>query len=149
MVICGIEIKIKKGMKMTKKKTQNFKKWGMILGLLTPALSVTGEGLRTVSFEGFSRAPAVDVSASYAYPVPFKPSLGQRSINFINLPSDVTVRIFSMDGDLVRVLHDFRGDGILKWDVTDESGKPLKSDVFFYTIESAEQIKSGRLLVVR
>ncbi len=95
-------------------------------------------------------APAADLSNAYAFPVPFKPSLGQPYISFINLSGEATVRIYDVNGTMVRTLHASKSDsGILKWDVTDDKGNRLSSDVFLYVIESSEQTKSGKLLVVR
>lgn len=96
-----------------------------------------------------SGAPAVDVSNSYAFPVPFKPSEGQQTIQFTNLPSDATIKIFDVAGGLVRTLREPNGEGILHWDVTNDKGEPLASDVFLYSIESAEQKRMGKLMVVR
>ncbi len=122
------------------------------------AVSLAG-GMTFLSLQSFgaseavsmapTRAPAMDLSNAYAFPVPFKPSLGGRSITFVNLSTEATIRIFNLNGDLVRTVHEIDGDGIARWDVTDDSGVSLSSDVFFYTIENGEQVKSGKLLVVK
>lgn len=96
-----------------------------------------------------SRAPASDLSTAYAFPVPFKPSATSTRITFTNLSSEATIRIFSATGELVRTLNEEDGDGFIRWDVTNEQGAPVASDVYFYVIENAEQTKAGKLLVVR
>jgi hypothetical protein len=94
-------------------------------------------------------APASDLSAAYAFPVPFKPSTTSTRITFTNLSTEATIRIYSSSGELVRTLREDQGNGFLRWDVTNEQGQPVASDVYFYVIENAEQTKVGKLLVVR
>ncbi|MBI4396672.1 MAG: T9SS type A sorting domain-containing protein [Elusimicrobia bacterium] len=96
-----------------------------------------------------SKASAADLSGAYAFPVPFKPSLNHDKITFINLSAQATVKIYSLDGNLVKTLHESDSDGILEWDAKNEDGEPVKSDVYVYRIESSEQKKVGKLLVVR
>lgn len=96
-----------------------------------------------------SRAPAADLSTAYAFPVPFKPSATNTRITFTNLSTEATIRIFSATGELVRTLNEDDGDGFIRWDVTNEQGAPVASDVYFYVIENAEQTKAGKLMIVR
>lgn len=114
---------------------------GLALVLAEPALNA---GQSASEFN----APGLDLSTAYAFPVPFKPGQGG-NINFINLSTEATIQIFSLNGELVKTLHEDNSDGILSWDVTDEDGKPLGSDTFFYIIENQEQKKVGKILVVR
>lgn len=127
--------------------------------IIALTLVTTGQilGVMNLGSQLIDRAPShsqtsvsADLSNAYAFPVPYQPSFGQPYISFINLSAEATVRIYDMNGTMVRILHATRlDDGILKWDVRDDKGNPLSSDVFFYVIESSEQKKSGKLLVVR
>jgi hypothetical protein len=101
------------------------------------------------SVYGIIGAPHLDLSNAYAYPVPFKPSLGHREIVFINLSSLATIRIFTISGELVKELNETDADGILRWDVTNSEGQPLASDVYLYLIENDQQKKTGKLIIVR
>ncbi|MGQ0645812.1 MAG: hypothetical protein ACT4O3_10035, partial [Elusimicrobiota bacterium] len=101
------------------------------------------------SVYGIIGAPALDLAAAYAFPVPFKPSLGHRQITFRHISSLATIRIYTVSGELVRELKESDGDGELKWDVTNQHGEPLASDVYLYLIENNEQKKTGKLLIVR
>jgi hypothetical protein len=94
------------------------------------------------------KAPVGDLTNAYAFPVPFRPSPGGR-ITFINLPTEATIKIFDVAGVLQATLSETDGDGILRWDVTGDDGSPLDSDVFLYVIESGDQRKVGKLMVVR
>jgi hypothetical protein len=113
--------------------------------LILSPMSVVAAGLDGAR----QAASALDASSAYAFPVPFRASQSGKAIHFINLPSQATIRIFNAAGELVRTLHEIDGDGQLDWDVTNESGTALASDVFFYAIESDESVKKGKLVVLR
>lgn len=91
-----------------------------------------------------------DLSQTYAYPVPFKPSAGHQKITFAFLPVEGKIRVYSSAGELLRTL-DFSSpiDGKLEWDVTNSDGEKLGSDVYVYILESGGSSKTGKLLVVR
>jgi hypothetical protein len=64
----------------------------------------------------------------------------------------VSVRIYDAAGRLVRTLH----DGVLEvgpidvpFDGRGSRGEVLRSGVYFYRIESAGRVRSGRLAIVR
>jgi hypothetical protein len=96
-----------------------------------------------------ARALADDsLSDSYAFPVPYRPSDGPH-ITFTNLPASITIRIFTLNGDLVRKISTDAGDGQIEWDVDNEDGEPVKSGVYLFLLESGGQKKRGKLLVLR
>ncbi|MBI4396671.1 MAG: Ig-like domain-containing protein, partial [Elusimicrobia bacterium] len=102
------------------------------------------------SVYGIIGAPATDLSEAYAYPVPFKTSLGHKEIVFNNLSSVANIKIYTLNGELVKELKENDGDGMLIWSpVANSSGEPLGSDVFFYIIENNQQKKKGKLIIVR
>jgi len=93
-----------------------------------------------------------DVPTAFAFPVPFKPSLGHTNITFVNLPSEADIKVFTINGELVKEIShsDANGSpGQEVWDVTNNSGQPLGSDVFFYLITAEGQTTKGKILVVR
>ena len=45
-----------------------------------------------------------NLSAAYAYPVPFKPSNGDSQITFVNLAADSTIKIYTIMGELVKTI---------------------------------------------
>ncbi len=94
--------------------------------------------------------PNADVTNSYAYPVPFKPSEGHSKITFALLPSEGSIRIFTVSGQLVKTIS-FNDplDGKLEWDVKNEDGQNLGSDVYLYIIQSGENKKTGKIMVIR
>ena len=97
-------------------------------------------------------APALiaddSLSDAFAFPVPYRPSDGD-DIIFTNLPASVTIKIFTLNGDIVRHFSTDAGDGQIEWNVANEDGDPVLSGVYLYLIESGDQIKRGKLLVIR
>jgi hypothetical protein len=95
-------------------------------------------------------SPDLDVSKSYAFPVPFRPSQGDKNITFTQLPSEGKIRIYTVSGELVKKM-DFSDltDSKIIWDVANDSGDNLGSDVYIYVIESGSNKKMGKIMVVR
>jgi hypothetical protein len=85
---------------------------------------------------------------AFAFPVPYRPSDGP-DIVFTNLPDAVSIRIFTLNGDIVRNLSSDASGGQLEWNVANEDGDPVLSGVYLYLIESGGQTKRGKLLVIR
>ena len=54
---------------------------------------------------------------------------------FINMPEQATVRIFSLDGTLVRTLRKNSPDNILRWNLETDSGLPIASGMYIIHIE--------------
>ena len=96
-------------------------------------------------------APDNDVNGAYAYPVPFKPGSGHKNITFTNLPTDGSIRIYTSVGELVREIkfNITSGASTYVWDVKDEDGSDLGSDVYLYVIESGPNRKKGKIVVIR
>ena len=94
--------------------------------------------------------PDTDVSQSYAYPVPFRPSQGHREIIFAQLPSEGSIRVYTVSGELVKKM-DFLDptSGMVHWDVTNSGGEPVGSDVYVYVVQSGDNKKVGKLVVIR
>jgi FlgD Ig-like domain len=77
-------------------------------------------------------------------------------IEFHNLPADRgTVRIYTLAGDLVRVISfDGRsGDGTIKWDLVSRNGQDVMSGVYIFSVETdtneAFKRKIGKFVIVR
>ena len=109
---------------------------------------------------GGAGGSAADV---YAYPVPYRPygpkagtATGQTGtdasgITFTNLPSDGSIKIYTLDGRLVRGL-DIPANlapASLVWDVKNSAGQAVASGVYIWRIQSGSQSKTGRLMVIR
>lgn len=53
----------------------------------------------------------------------------------INMPEQATVRIFSLDGTLVRTLRKNSPDNILRWNLQTEDGLPIASGIYIIHVE--------------
>ena len=95
-------------------------------------------------------APFLDLSNAHAFPVPYKASRDAAGITFTNLSSIATVKIFSLDGNLVKTMHDDTGAGFIRWNpVANDDGEPVGSDVYLFVIENDKQRKVGKIMVIR
>jgi hypothetical protein len=129
--------------------------------------------LATDTFEFTTAAPSVDVANgdsllalvrvvpnpyivtnSYEPLNPFATGRGPRVIQFINLPPDATIRIFSISGRLITVLRHDQGsnagivddplsaarllDGTLQWDLESDDGLTVAYGVYLYHIEAPD-----------
>lgn len=84
------------------------------------------------------------------YPNPFNPNT---SIRF-NLPesSQVAVTIFNVLGQKVKNLYNGEmngGNNTLSWNGKDNSGKTVGTGVYFYTIKTAQNHFTGKMLLVK
>lgn len=123
--------------------------WLKVSAQSEPQTSALTAPVTQLGVYGLFLVPDMDLSRAIAFPVPFKPSEGHQRITFANLSTEATIKIYTIAGELVRELSVPSGEGILFWDVTNDRGEPLGSDVFLYVIENSEQRKIGKLMVIR
>jgi len=90
----------------------------------------------------------------YAYPVPYTqkdPPADQR-IHFSGLPSDGSIKIYTVAGELVKEIffENFpSGDGEPSWDLTNSSGKTVTSGVYLFQVEGDGENSVGKLVIIR
>ncbi len=77
----------------------------------------------------------------------------QRSIHFINLPPKCTIRIFTLDGDLVREIdHDVPADypqsGHERWDLITRNTQAVVSGIYYYSVESDQGNQVGKIVII-
>jgi hypothetical protein len=80
-------------------------------------------------------------------PNPFKPAAGHTEVRFINLPSGALVKIFHIEGRIIRTLQE--KDGEARWDVRDSEGNKVSSGFYLYRIESEKERQTGKLVIIR
>lgn len=68
-------------------------------------------------------------------------------------PGPVSLRVFSVDGRLVRTVLDLpraeAGYHDVSWDGCDDGGQPAGAGVYFYRLEAAGKTKAGKVMVAR
>jgi hypothetical protein len=72
-----------------------------------------------------------------------------RQIQFINLPSECTIYIFSVSADLVKTLHHSSSNGTETWDLRTESGREIAPGVYIYVVKTAGSEFKDRFAVIK
>jgi hypothetical protein len=95
-------------------------------------------------------SPNYDLSSAHAYPVPYRPGRDPNGIRFSGISNQGSIKIFTLDGQLVKSFTFDSGPGWVEWNpVTSDGGDPVGSDVYLYVIENDQQRKVGKLMVIR
>ncbi len=103
--------------------------------------------------------PSVDLQAPLrvrVVPNPFVLQSGyetssfERKLMFIGLPPTCTIRIFTLAGDPVAVLHHNDGTGYEFWDLKTRSGLDVAYGLYLYVVETPDGRRArGRFAVIR
>ncbi len=92
-----------------------------------------------------------DFSDLVVYPNPFKPDKSvNNTIKFINLPDEVTLRIFNIAGQKVykKDYADTRGG--IEWDGKNNNGRSVASGFYIYLLEDEDgETERGKISVLR
>jgi hypothetical protein len=74
---------------------------------------------------------------------------GEREIEFQNLPDKCTIRIYTLNGDLVRTLeHEATAGGTAPWDLLSDGRRLVASGIYIYHVESAYGNRLGRFAII-
>ncbi len=82
------------------------------------------------------------------YPNPFHPDLETDVISFENVPVGAEITIMTSQGLKVRKLRQSQ-DGLVLWNLTNDSGIAVAPGIYIYHIASKEKNKIGKLAIVR
>lgn len=124
---------------------QDLPEVGTVFRLLTakPNASTDVFVISTAAFAPTASALESDLDAIKAVPNPFymiggfDPSPGSYAIKFHHLPETCTIKIYSLDGMLIRVIE--KNDAttnIASWDVLNDHGLPIASGIYIYIVEA-------------
>lgn len=72
-----------------------------------------------------------------------------RNVSFTNLPAQSTVKIYTVDGDLVQTLQHNGPSGRLEWNMLSSEQRPVVSGIYFYHVKSDLGEKVGRFAIIR
>ncbi len=72
-----------------------------------------------------------------------------RNLAFTNLPSSCSIKIYSLDGDLVKTIEHNNGTGREEWNLLTLENRPVSSGVYFFHVKSVLGEKIGRFAVIR
>ena len=79
------------------------------------------------------------------------PKLGEpiRDIAFTNLPAQCTIRIYTLDGNLVKTIEHTNGQGTEFWDLRSFSNQLIATGVYIYHVTSDAGERVSKFAVVR
>jgi len=77
-----------------------------------------------------------------------------RSIYFANLPSECTISIYSLDGDLVRRVHHDEPSGsgmvsVARFDLISRNTQAVVSGLYYWVVESEYGSQIGKLVIIK
>jgi hypothetical protein len=101
-------------------------------------------------------ATANDLTRVHTVPDPyyvtsqFERTTQGKVIQFVNLPADAIIRIYSSSGILITLLehHSTTFGGAESWNVRSRNNQVVASGVYFYHIESGDARRVGRFTLV-
>ena len=85
----------------------------------------------------------------------FEPEFGElrkeplRQIQFINLPVQCTIRIFTIDADLVKTLYHDSNSGNEHWDLRAEGGREIAPGIYIYIVKTDKSEFMSRFAVIK
>jgi len=85
----------------------------------------------------------------------YEPEFGElrreplRQIQFINLPPECTIYIFSVNADLVKTLYHNATTGTATWDLRSESGREIAPGVYIYVVKTKDAEHIERFAVIK
>jgi hypothetical protein len=121
-------------------------------------LTAVGVELR-LDYQAINRVVAAtknDLTRVHTVPDPyyvtnaFERTTEGKVIQFVNLPADCIIRIYSSSGILVALLehHSSTFGGSERWNVLNRNDQVVASGVYFYHIEAGDARRVGRFVVV-
>jgi len=85
----------------------------------------------------------------------FEPEFGElrreplRQIQFINLPQECTIYIFTVDADLVKTLNHNSTNGTEVWDLRTEGGREIAPGMYIYVVKAKDAEFIERFAVIK
>ncbi len=133
--------------------------WSVDPGVVVPSLesSLYANRSKQPFFTTLRPASAADgLSRVAVVPNPFYLNSGlsfagdTKKIQFVNLPKECTIRIFTIRGDLVKVIEHLDNEsGAASWNQISEYGQYIKSGLYFYHIETPDGLETrGKFAIV-
>ncbi|MBN1543176.1 hypothetical protein JW992_13620 [candidate division KSB1 bacterium] len=75
-----------------------------------------------------------------------------RRIQFINLPSKCEIKIYTLAGDLIDVIHHDNPDkGFEDWNLTSTIGQAISSGIYLFTVEDLNNfnVQTGKFVIIK
>ncbi len=76
----------------------------------------------------------------------------EHAVQFVNMPSKATIKIFNSAGELIRTIYHDAGNSLAPsiaiWDLHNKYNQLVSSGVYFYYITSDVGVKTGKIFIV-
>lgn len=72
-----------------------------------------------------------------------------RQIQFINLPPECTIYIFTVDADLIKTIYHNSTNGTEVWDLRAEGGREISAGVYIYLVKTQDTEHLERFAVIK
>jgi hypothetical protein len=72
-----------------------------------------------------------------------------RQIQFINLPPECTIYIFTVDADLIKTIYHSSANGTEVWDLRAEGGREIAAGVYIYLVKTQDTEHLERFAVIK
>ena len=85
----------------------------------------------------------------------FEPEFGElrreplRQIQFVNLPPECTIYIFTIDADLIKTIHHNATNGTEVWDLRTEGGRELAAGIYIYVVKTKDSEFKERFAIIK
>lgn len=92
---------------------------------------------------------AQNLSDVIVYPNPFEFAKARdETLKFVNLPTQATIRIYDVAGELVRTLQKDSTINRVTWDGKNEYGEKVATGIYIYVISSPQDLRKGKIAVI-
>jgi hypothetical protein len=88
------------------------------------------------------------IAEVYMAPNPFRPSAGHQQVTVYNMAPEGTLTITTVANEVIRIISG-NTTGLVTWNVTNDNGKTLASDVYLCYYRDDEKINRFKFAVIR
>ncbi|MBD3271327.1 MAG: T9SS type A sorting domain-containing protein [Elusimicrobia bacterium] len=101
-------------------------------------------------FQVMEMQPAATLGQVKAYPNPFNLSKGHTQVVFTLLTEQATIKIYTLLGELVKIIEEIDADGRAYWDVRNTAGKKVATGTYIFRATNNEGSETqGRVIVIK
>ena len=85
----------------------------------------------------------------------YEPEFGElrkeplRQIQFVNLPPECTIYIFTVDADLIKTINHNSTNGTEVWDLRTEGGRELAAGMYIYVVKTKDSDYKERFAIIK
>ncbi len=84
-----------------------------------------------------------------AFPNIIRPGKGVKKVQFVNLPPEAVIAIFSANGASIAKVTTNPSGKTATWDLKNTQGNEVGSGVYIYRVQSSSKSASGKIMIIR